>query len=124
MEYDRIILEMLDRINKLEAEVKLLKDESTNNSSTSSDEIRISKKYRNLTEYFMNNASKSVSLSFRDIENLIGCPLPNSARIHRAFWANTTTHSIAHGWLAAGYKVVDVNMTSEQIVFESEKNIF
>jgi hypothetical protein len=44
--------------------------------------------------------------------------LPDSAREHRAFWANTTSHSIALSWLSVGYKTVDVNLSSELVVFE------
>ena len=55
---------------------------------------------------------------FGDIEKAIGFSLPDSAREHRAFWANTTTHSIALSWLSVGYKTVDVDLEKEIIVFE------
>ena len=57
-------------------------------------------------------------ISFEDIEKTIGFSLPDSAREHRAFWANTTTHSIALSWLSVGYKTVDVDIEKEIVVFE------
>ncbi len=123
MEYDRIILEMLDRIKTLEDEVAALKNGSSRESVIIEERIKISKKYRKLTETLRKADSDIVSMSFGEIESIIEDALPNSARNHRAFWANTTTHSIAHGWLAAGYKVVDVNMISQTVVFEKYKGL-
>ena len=120
MEYDKIILELLDRIKKLEAEVEQLKGGSRSEiePDPSAKKIKLSKKYRRLTEALKNSNSASVMYEFSEIEKIIGFSLPDSAYVHRAFWANTDTHSIAHGWLAAGYKVADVNLTEEKVVFE------
>lgn len=49
MDYDRIILEMLDRIKSLEDEVAALKNNSLN-SNDRNEPIKSSKKYRRLTE--------------------------------------------------------------------------
>ena len=49
---------------------------------------------------------------------LIQFELPDSARNHRPFWANTTTHSIALSWLSIGYETVSVNMDKQIVVFE------
>lgn len=118
MDYDRIILEMLDRIKKLEDEVSLLKDEKSTAPLKSNESIKASKKYRRLTDVLNQALGEPVKLSFSDIENEIGFKLPASAREHRAFWANTTTHSIALSWLSADYKTVEVNLENETIVFE------
>ena len=117
MDYDRIILEMLDRIKSLEDEVATLKNNSEN-SNDGNEPIKSSKKYRRLTVLLTNAEGKPVSISFGDIEKTIGFSLPDSAREHRAFWANTTTHSIALSWLSVGYKTVDVDIEKEIIVFE------
>ena len=117
MYYVSIILEMLDRIKSLEDEVAALKNNSLN-SNDRNEPIKSSKKYRRLTELLTNAEGKPVSISFGDIEKAIGFSLPDSAREHRAFWANTTTHSIALSWLSVGYKTVDVDLEKEIIVFE------
>ena len=120
MDYDRIILEMLDRIKSLEDEVAALKNNSLN-SNDRNEPIKSSKKYRRLTELLTNAEGKPVSIYFGDIEKALGFSLPDSAREHRAFWANTTTHSIALSWLSIGYKTVDVDIEKEMVVFEKIK---
>jgi hypothetical protein len=75
-------------------------------------------KYIGLTNYLKNIALSSISMSFNDIEKQIGDTLPESAYKHRAFWANTRYHSVAFGWLDAGYKKVSVDFINQQITFE------
>lgn len=117
MDYDRIILEMLDRIKSLEDEVSTFKN-NFGKSNDGNESIKSSKKYRRLTELLSHAEGRPVSISFEDIEKTIGFSLPDSAREHRAFWANTTTHSIALSWLSVGYKTVDVDIEKEIVVFE------
>ena len=120
MDYDRIILEMLDRIKALEDDVAKLKA----NQEVSSTLVEVApespatgKKYRALTDYLTNTAKDQVQLSFAEIEQILGFKLPSSAREHRAFWANTTTHSIALSWLNCGYETEVVDLTHETIIF-------
>jgi len=56
-----------------------------------------------------------VTLSFADIERLVS-GLPNSARIHRTWWANDSK-SEARAWRAAGWHVESVSLTAERVVF-------
>ena len=120
MDYDRIILEMLDRIKALEDQMAEMKDYGNNcrNEAREKPQMKASKKYRRLTELLDESGSKTVTLTFKQIEEAIGFSLPDSAKEHRAFWANTTTHSIALSWLCVGYKTVDVNLNTETITFE------
>ena len=120
MNYDKIILEMLDRIKALEDQVKELNGKILSEKPSQSDitQMKASKKYRRLSELLDGSESKSVTLTFNEIEKIVGFTLPESAREHRAFWANTTTHSIALSWLSVGYKTVDVDIINEIIVFE------
>lgn len=121
MDYDRIILEMLDRIKNLEDKVeKMEKASELKQPSGEVEEVSNSKKYRYLSEYLKTSGRKTVSMSFDEIEQIVGFNLPSSARSHRAFWANSTTHSIALSWLSVGYKTVEVNITSENVTFEKE----
>ena len=122
MEYDRIILEMLDRIKVLEDEVAALKGgSSATETKPSVKPIKPGKKYRHLAELLENSGEKTISLTFSQIEKAIGFSLPESARQYREFWANTTTHSIALSWLGVGYKTVDVNLENETVSFERYK---
>ena len=55
--------------------------------------------------------------TIRDVEIVLGGALPRSARSHRAWWSNTTTHSHAKSWLAAGWRTRDVNLDHETLLF-------
>ena len=53
-------------------------------------------------------ATREVTLSFAEIERILGAPLPASAKSHRAWWGNqkdSKTRPQAHAWLSAGVVV-------------------
>ena len=55
---------------------------------------------------------EEVSLSFREIERILGAPLPKSATAHGAWWGNQRNSKVrpqAHAWLSAGFLVDSVN---------------
>ncbi len=58
--------------------------------------------------------------SFRELERILGFDLPDSARIHRPWWANQGErggHSHALAWEMAGWKTTEVDMGGERLVF-------
>ena len=55
--------------------------------------------------------------TFAEIERIVGRPLPMSARKHRAWWANTDTHSQARTWLAAGWRVDAADLEAGTVTF-------
>ncbi len=69
-------------------------------------------------EIYLQNQSRSkneVSLSFREIEQIIGASLPASAHSYQAWWANqkdVSTRSQAKAWLSAGFVVNGVRLVS------------
>lgn len=117
MDYDRIILELLNRIGALEDRVSAL--EAAEQVSAPAQES--SKKYRFLADYLHESGEDSIRLSFEQIEQILKTKLPGSAYNHRAFWANTTSHSIALSWLNVGYQTVEVNIPQRYIVFEKQR---
>ena len=72
---------------------------------------------------FLENAPSAVSemtLSFQQVESILGFVLPPSARRHRAWWANPSSpqdHPYAQAWLAAGGKVDTVDQQAEWVRF-------
>ena len=58
--------------------------------------------------------------TFADVEALLGFALPNSARVHRPWWANEANggHSHALAWQAAGWRTSAVDLRAESLVFE------
>ena len=57
-------------------------------------------------------------LTFEEVENIIEDKLPPSARQHRSWWANATVgHTQSQQWLEAGWRVSNVNISEERVVF-------
>lgn len=112
MDYNRIVLEMLDRIKQLEERVDKLENEKEPSTQKSSN------KYRHLTAH-LKRSDSPVRLTFAEIEKIIGFKLPASAYQYREFWSNTKSHSIALSWLCIGYKTVEVNIDNEYVIFEN-----
>ncbi len=58
---------------------------------------------------------REVTLSFAQIETILGDSLPQSACDHRAWWANElgdSRHTQAEAWLRAGFTVDSVDQGS------------
>jgi len=62
--------------------------------------------------------SASIRLSFAQIDEILGFPLPRSARDHQAWWSNTRRgHSHAAAWLDAGWKTAMLDLAGQQVTF-------
>lgn len=121
MEYSQIILEMLERIKVLENKVRALEDKQdaipTEHKTQTHDLSGVSAKYRGLTEYLLKSGEDSITLTYAQIERILGFPLPSTAKNYKqAYWANTTTHSYSSSWMGIGYKA-RVNLDSDQVTF-------
>ena len=58
-------------------------------------------------------------MTFKEIEDLLGKPLPESARRSEAFWSNRTRGALqAKAWMNAGFHVVDVDLHKEIVTFD------
>jgi len=120
MQYEKLLLEMFERLAALEKKVAALEDvqKSGNSLGSNIQKINGSKKYRFLSRYLLERQELLVKLSFTEIEDIVQFPLPDSAKKHKEFWANTTSHSIALSWLSVNFKTVEVNIDDEYVVFE------
>ena len=75
-------------------------------------------KYAPLADHLLDSGQEAVSVTFADIERIIGAKLPRSAFTHRAWWSNNPTNSvITNFWLKAGYKTESVDMAGKKLVF-------
>lgn len=75
-------------------------------------------KYAGLAEYLSKIREYEFTLSFSDIEKILGFSLPKSARRLRVWWSNDLTHPQAkNGWMAAGYIVWEVDFGQEVVRF-------
>ncbi|AGX88316.1 DUF7662 domain-containing protein [Candidatus Symbiobacter mobilis] len=71
-------------------------------------------KYEPLELYLraVSDKKNEITLSFTDVERIIGAKLPASAMAHQAWWGNqrdTRNRPQAHAWLSAGFRVDMVN---------------
>ncbi|MFX0168271.1 MAG: hypothetical protein ACFE89_02840 [Candidatus Hodarchaeota archaeon] len=74
-------------------------------------------KYCTLGEYLLQQEDQ-ITLSFSEIEEILGFPLPKSARKFRTWWANDNKHSHAvNGWLTYGWRVNDIDLKEQYIRF-------
>lgn len=68
-----------------------------------------------LGEYLQGLSSRSVVLTFVEVEQIVGRSLPPSARRHRAWWANDASHAQARQWLDAAWRVDLVDLVHERV---------
>ncbi|GHT97049.1 hypothetical protein FACS1894142_0580 [Spirochaetia bacterium] len=66
-------------------------------------------KYDLLKTFLQDIRGTSVTLTFHQIESILGSDLPLSASTHRQWWANGG-HSQADAWLGAGWEVDGVDL--------------
>ena len=75
-------------------------------------------KYDNIERHLRQSGSAFVPMTFRQIERILGLPLPPSSRIHRAWWSNNPANNVmTKAWLKAGYRTEAVDLESEKLVF-------
>ncbi len=76
-------------------------------------------KYRGLYSHLCRLTVNQWRTSFGEIESIIGCPLPASARLHRPWWSNQNGgngHSQALAWGAAGWDTAEVDLGAETLL--------
>lgn len=80
-------------------------------------------KYDALADYLRRQSGPSCTMSFREIEGLIGTRLPDSSRTWRsAWWSNDSSPHSRHsqsrfGWLAAGWKFESLDTIQQTVTF-------
>ena len=76
-------------------------------------------KYNPLYDHLVSANDDVVSLSFEEIEDILGFDLPASAHLYQAWWANERegTHSHARSWLDASYETQGVDLNAQTVRF-------
>lgn len=78
-------------------------------------------KYHPLFEYLLFSGQGRLSMSFSEIESLIGGRLPPSARKREEWWSNSQSgHSQARAWMRANYRTSNVDLKRETVTFTLE----
>ena len=79
--------------------------------------------YSPLCDYLKNSGKPTVTLTFSNIAKIIGNNLPAYAS-QKPWWSNHDSHSQAKsGWLAAGYQVINVDLTNQKATFIKTANV-
>lgn len=73
-------------------------------------------KYDALERFLLGCNRETVTLSFSDIEQLLGAPLPRSAFTYREWWANGG-HVQSYAWLNSGFSVDRVDFSKKTVSF-------
>jgi len=78
-------------------------------------------KYHPLFEHLLFSGQGRLTITFSEIEAIIGAPLPPSARQREEWWSNSPTgHSQARAWLNANYKTSNIDLAGEKVDFRLE----
>jgi hypothetical protein len=76
-------------------------------------------KYASLAKFLGDSARTegTAILSFAQVEDLMGRPLPVSARKFRSWWGNDSYHVQSVAWRAAGWRVFKVDIARQVVTF-------
>ncbi|MCE7986576.1 MAG: XRE family transcriptional regulator [Caldilinea sp. CFX5] len=87
--------------------------------------MSLGNKYQALYLYLRQQHEDTVTLTFADIEAMVGAPLPPSARTQRAWWSNRSRGAVqAVSWMNAGYHVQTIDLTGEQVTFYKPGRVY
>lgn len=75
-------------------------------------------KYAPLLSYLQRAPQDEITLTFSEIEKVIGDKLPPSARTRRGWWSNRSKGSPqAAAWMGANYHAEDLDLSAERVTF-------
>jgi len=75
-------------------------------------------KYEPLAAFLRAQRTDEVSLTFREIERIVGTRLPPKAQHQRAWWSNNPNNNVmTKVWLAAGFRSERVDLEGRRLTF-------
>lgn len=82
--------------------------------------MKVGSKYYPLHQHLQQCEQETVSLSFDEIESLMGSSLPTSARKCKNWWSNRDSPNAlqAGAWMQAGYHVQQVDLEQQVVIFQ------
>lgn len=82
-------------------------------------------KYQPLQEYLRRQGQPEVTLTIDAIEQLIGTPLPASARRQRGWWSNRHEGAVqAKAWIEVGYETDEIDLAQGHIRFRKQHQLY
>lgn len=80
-------------------------------------------KYEPLYQHLRRSGKDELTLTFLEIERLIGDSLPDSAS-ERGWWSNRQNALQASAWMDAGYHVEELDITKKRVTFRKPKTTY
>jgi DNA-binding transcriptional regulator YiaG len=81
--------------------------------------MKAGSKYHPLYSHLQQAEGSPITLTFAEIEQLLGTSLPGSARLRVGWWSNRSRGAVqAVAWMGAGYHVTDVDLAGQTVRFE------
>lgn len=74
-------------------------------------------KYRPLWEFLRGSKESRLQMSFDEVEQVLGFPLPPSSRDHHPHWYGYKGSAVARAIIDAGWKAHNVDLVNEQVTF-------
>ncbi len=76
-------------------------------------------RYEPLRQHLIDRSEPVVTMTFAQVERVLGATLPDSARRYRPWWANEEagTHVHARAWLDAGRRTANVDLNAATVDF-------
>jgi DNA-binding transcriptional regulator YiaG len=82
-------------------------------------------KYQPLQEFLSRSDVAVVTLTFAEIETLMGTGLPPSARRNKTWWSNRSKGALqSSAWMTAGYLVKSLDLEKEEVTFQKPPDIY
>lgn len=79
-------------------------------------------KYEPLRRYLETRAGEQTPMTFAEVERILECPLPPSARTRSGWWSNNPgTHVGVGAWRNAGWKTSRVDVGGEKLIFVRDR---
>ena len=76
-------------------------------------------KYDLLGKYLREQPGPEVAMSFAELEEVTGVPLPPKAQLQRAWWSNNPSNNVmTKVWVDAGFRSERVDLQGKRLVFK------
>jgi hypothetical protein len=80
-------------------------------------------KYQALWRWLREQEPGDIQLTFTDVEDILGIPLPASARVHLPHWYGYQGTALGRAIRDAGWKVRRVDLGTESLTFVPEASV-
>lgn len=79
-------------------------------------------KYAALSAWLVGEERQTIEVSFREIEEILGFPLPPSSRRHAAHWSGYKGSAVVRAIKDAGWLARNVDLNGERLVLERTRS--